>query len=72
MQRISAENWYRVRRLDDDVTAIDEPYIQEFYRCNIWHVRGRDRDDGDVEQVHERSDEDHRDESRGRGDGGCR
>jgi glyoxylase-like metal-dependent hydrolase (beta-lactamase superfamily II) len=34
----------RVRRLDDDVTHIDEPFIQEFYRCNIWHVRGRDRD----------------------------
>ncbi|HFD16035.1 MAG TPA: MBL fold metallo-hydrolase, partial [Rhodospirillales bacterium] len=28
----------------DGVTWIDEPYIREFYRCNIWHVRGRDRD----------------------------
>lgn len=44
MQRISADKWYEVRRLADDVTAIGEPYIQEFYRCNIWHVRGRDRD----------------------------
>lgn len=44
MQRISADKWYQVRRLDDDVTAISEPFIQEFYRCNIWHVRGRDRD----------------------------
>nr|WP_298094181.1 MBL fold metallo-hydrolase [uncultured Shinella sp.] len=44
MQRIRPEDWYSVRRLDDDVTAISEPYIQEFYRCNIWHVRGRDRD----------------------------
>ncbi|MCY1325549.1 Hydroxyacylglutathione hydrolase [compost metagenome] len=44
MQRIAPKDWYRVRRLDDGVTAIDEPYIQEFYRCNIWHVRGRDRD----------------------------
>ncbi|MFK3965259.1 MBL fold metallo-hydrolase [Ensifer adhaerens] len=44
MQRIAPQDWYRVRRLDDGVTAIDEPYIQEFYRCNIWHVRGRDRD----------------------------
>jgi glyoxylase-like metal-dependent hydrolase (beta-lactamase superfamily II) len=44
MQRIRPEDWYNVRRLDDDVTAISEPYIQEFYRCNIWHVRGRDRD----------------------------
>lgn len=42
--RIAPENWYRVRRLDADVTLIDEPYIRAFYRCNIWHVRGRDRD----------------------------
>ncbi|MDW5312609.1 MBL fold metallo-hydrolase [Rhizobium sp. PL01] len=44
MQRIFAEKWYQVKRLDDDVTAISEPFIQEFYRCNIWHIRGRDRD----------------------------
>ncbi|MEO0359853.1 MAG: MBL fold metallo-hydrolase [Pseudomonadota bacterium] len=28
----------------DGVTFIDEPHIQTFYRCNIWHVRGRGRD----------------------------
>jgi glyoxylase-like metal-dependent hydrolase (beta-lactamase superfamily II) len=44
MQRIGPENWYAVRRLDDDVTYICEPHIKEFYRCNIWHVRGRDGD----------------------------
>lgn len=44
MQRIRPEDWYRIRHLDDGVTFIDEPHIQEFYRCNIWHVRGRDRD----------------------------
>jgi glyoxylase-like metal-dependent hydrolase (beta-lactamase superfamily II) len=38
------EAWYRVRRLDEGVTWIDEPWIKEFYRCNIWHVRGRERD----------------------------
>jgi glyoxylase-like metal-dependent hydrolase (beta-lactamase superfamily II) len=36
--------WYRVRRMQDDVTWIDEPHVKEFYRCNVWHVRGRDRD----------------------------
>ena len=44
MIRARAEDWYRVRRVGDDVTHIDEPHIREFYRCNIWHVRGRDRD----------------------------
>lgn len=44
MQRIKPENWYAVHRLSDDVTYICEPHIKEFYRCNIWHIRGRDRD----------------------------
>ena len=44
MLRISENEWYRVQRIGDDVTLIDEPFITEFYRCNIWHVRGRDRD----------------------------
>lgn len=42
--RITPEEWYRIRKLDDGVTQIDEPHIREFYRCNIWHIRGRDRD----------------------------
>jgi len=41
---IRPENWYRIRPQSDGVTWIDEPFIQEFYRCNIWHIRGRDRD----------------------------
>jgi glyoxylase-like metal-dependent hydrolase (beta-lactamase superfamily II) len=44
MKRIAAEAWYETRRVGDDVTYIGEPFIKEFYRCNIWHVRGRDRD----------------------------
>eukprot|EP00752_Nemacystus_decipiens_P000049 g49.t1 len=42
--RIAAEDWYRTERCGDDVTLIEEPFIKAFYRCNIWHVRGRDRD----------------------------
>jgi glyoxylase-like metal-dependent hydrolase (beta-lactamase superfamily II) len=41
---IGAKDWYRTRRFADDVTLIDEPHIKEFYRCNMWHLRGRDRD----------------------------
>ena len=44
MQCIAADKWYQVKHLDDDVTLISEPFIQEFYRCNVWHIRGRDRD----------------------------
>jgi len=42
--RARPEDWYRLRSIGDGVTFIDEPHILEFYRCNIWHVRGRDRD----------------------------
>ncbi|MBW9116926.1 MBL fold metallo-hydrolase [Rhizobium cauense] len=44
MERVTPENWYQLKRLADEVTLISEPFIQEFYRCNVWHVRGRDRD----------------------------
>jgi glyoxylase-like metal-dependent hydrolase (beta-lactamase superfamily II) len=44
MERASAAEWYETRRVGDDVTYIGEPFVREFYRCNIWHVRGRDRD----------------------------
>ncbi len=44
MTHIPPKDWYRLRKLDDGITWIDEPFIREFYRCNIWHVRGRDRD----------------------------
>lgn len=44
MQRAAAADWYRVQPVGDDVSLIDEHLIRPFYRCNIWHVRGRDRD----------------------------
>jgi glyoxylase-like metal-dependent hydrolase (beta-lactamase superfamily II) len=42
--RAKPEDWWRVRAVGDGVSHIDEPHILEFYRCNVWHVRGRDRD----------------------------
>lgn len=44
MMRAQAEDWWRVRSVGDGISHIDEPHILEFYRCNVWHVRGRDRD----------------------------
>lgn len=44
LRRAAPRDWYRIRTLSDGVTWIDEPHIREFYRCNVWHVRGRDRD----------------------------
>ena len=39
-----AETWYRSRELEDGVVLIWEPYVHPFARCNIWYVRGRERD----------------------------
>ncbi len=45
MQPAAPEHdWYETLRMADDVTLIHEPWIKPFYRCNMWHVRGRDRD----------------------------
>ena len=44
MEIAAAQSWYETRTLADGVTYIGEPHIKAFYRCNIWHVRGRDRD----------------------------
>ncbi len=44
MEIVAADRWYRTRSVGDGITHIDEPNIKPFYRCNIWHVRGRDRD----------------------------
>ena len=38
-----AETWYHSVAHEHAITHIFEPYIDVFYRCNIWHVRGRDR-----------------------------
>lgn len=39
-----AAEWYETVALADGVTLIHEPFIRPFYRCNMWHLRGRDRD----------------------------
>lgn len=39
-----ANRWYERTRIDDEVTLLLEPHVDPLIRCNIWHVRGRDRD----------------------------
>lgn len=41
---IEDASWYETIRMADGITLIHEPWIKPFFRCNIWHVRGRDRD----------------------------
>jgi len=37
-------HWFERKSVDDDITLLWEPHVVELMRCNIWHVRGRDRD----------------------------
>jgi glyoxylase-like metal-dependent hydrolase (beta-lactamase superfamily II) len=38
-----ADHWFERARRDDDITLLWEPHVTPWLRCNIWHVRGRDR-----------------------------
>ncbi len=39
-----ANTWFERTKIDDSITLLWEPYVIPLMRCNIWHVRGRDRD----------------------------
>lgn len=39
-----AQRWFQRARVDDSITLLWEPHVVALMRCNIWHVRGRDRD----------------------------
>lgn len=36
--------WFQRTSLGDGITLLIEPHVHELLRCNIWHIRGRDRD----------------------------
>jgi glyoxylase-like metal-dependent hydrolase (beta-lactamase superfamily II) len=39
-----APRWFERKRISDDITLLWEPHVHSLVRCNIWHVRGRDKD----------------------------
>ena len=39
-----ADHWFDIKRISDDIILLWEPHVTPLMRCNIWHVRGRDRD----------------------------
>ncbi len=41
---IDPSGWYETIPFADGLTLIHEPLIHPFYRCNMWHVTGRERD----------------------------
>ena len=39
-----ADHWFERRTVSPHLTLLTEPHVDALLRCNIWHVRGRDRD----------------------------
>src|SRR5215470_5765793 len=39
-----ADRWFKIKKISDDITLLWEPHVVPLMRCNILHVRGRDRD----------------------------
>ncbi len=39
-----ASRWFERKTMDDGLTLLWEPHVHPLLRCNIWHLRGRDRD----------------------------
>lgn len=39
-----AKEWFFHKPLGDGLTLIREPHVARVLRCNIWHLRGRERD----------------------------
>ena len=44
MQLQVADHWYETLGISADVTLIRETHVNPDLRCNIWHLRGRERD----------------------------
>ena len=39
-----ADRWFEFETLTDGITRIIEPHVIRVMQCNIWHIRGRNRD----------------------------
>ena len=39
-----ASRWFERKTMDDGLTLLWEPHVHPLLRCNIWHLRGLDRD----------------------------
>src|SRR6056297_2725113 len=44
MAKDVAKDWYAAEAMGGGITRIHEIHVASWVRCNIWHVRGRDRD----------------------------
>lgn len=39
-----ADHWFERSQHANGITQLVEPHVHRMIRCNIWHVRGRNKD----------------------------
>lgn len=44
MRIVTRDTWFEVVQKADGVKLIHEPFVRPFYRCNLWHITGTERD----------------------------
>lgn len=44
MKIVTRDQWFEVQKRADGISLIHEPWVRPYYRCNLWHIQGRDRD----------------------------
>jgi glyoxylase-like metal-dependent hydrolase (beta-lactamase superfamily II) len=44
MKAVAVGDWFASKECDNRIWHIWEPYVVEKTRCNIWHVKGKERD----------------------------
>ena len=44
IRAVAHGSWFSIAECGDGISHIWEPYVVEKTRCNIWHVKGRERD----------------------------
>ena len=41
---MNGKGWFSKSIVDDRTTMLTEPFVHDYLRANIWHLRGRDVD----------------------------
>ena len=43
MHKVMTHDWYETKKVSNDLYLIREKYVAKWLRCNVWLIKGRDR-----------------------------
>ena len=43
MNKVMTQDWYEIKKVSNDLFFIREKYVAKWLRCNVWLIKGRDR-----------------------------